>query len=176
MRIAFPLLLSLSTGYPAAAQAPGRTAPNLPPPTPAGASIAAQVAPSPAAPIDTFAGRPVYAYVEQWPEYPGGVEPLQAFLRRQLRYPPQYVRTHIEGRLFVAFILDRNGQVQRPAVVKGLAEHCDAEALRVVRLLPPFAPGRHHGQPVDVRYVLALRFACDEGWSFGSGPRKRRRP
>lgn len=128
------------------------------------------------APVDTFQGRPVYPYTRFMPAYPGGPAALQAFLRRELRFPPQYVRTHIEGSLFVAFIVDRNGQMQRPSVAKGLAEYCDAEALRVVRLLPPFAPGSHHGQPVDVRYVLALRFACDEGWSVGPRPRATGRP
>ncbi|GAB3829317.1 energy transducer TonB [Hymenobacter jeollabukensis] len=169
------LLLAASIGYAQAQQQPAKRRIKSTPSKFDGIPLEAQQTPVPATPIDTFAGRPVYAYAEQQPMYPGGVEQMQAFLMRQLRYPPQYARTTIEGRVFVSFIVDRDGQIQRPTILKSLAEYCDAEALRVVRLLPRFTPGYRAGQSVDVRYVVALRFDCSQGWQSGNKPKGRRR-
>jgi TonB family protein len=161
-----PLVLLLLAAYPGNAQAPDRKSSTQLPPKVDGSAVGTRLVPFPTASPDTLAGRPVYSSSDPSPEYPGGVEQMQAFLLRQLRYPPQYRRATIEGLVFVNFVVDRTGQVQRPTIVKGLAEYCDAEALRAISLLPRFTPGRYNGEPVDVRYTMALRFDWQAGWNF----------
>lgn len=110
--------------------------------------------------VDTFQGRPVYNYAPQMPTYPGGNKALWGFLNEQVRYPPQYRKDQVEGKVFVEFTIDRAGRVQRAFVRQGLrnAPACDVEALRVVRLLGRFTPGYRAGRPVAVRYVVPVDF------------------
>jgi TonB family protein len=100
-------------------------------------------------------------YVEQMPEYQGGPgrgasqEKLLAFLRSTQRWPDSL--RHIEGKVFVSFVVDTTGGIQQSEVLKGLHPQLDAEALRLVSLLH-FEPGRQNGKPVAIRYTLPVAF------------------
>lgn len=101
----------------------------------------------------------MYAVVDQMPTYlAGGNEGLAAFIRQNFRYPVQHLRDQVEGKTYVALIIDRSGRIRRPVIVRALTQACDAEVLRLVGLLGEFAPGRLNGQPVDVLLVWPFDF------------------
>ena len=99
-----------------------------------------------------------YDFVEQMPEFPGGHKAILDFIGRHLRWPARAIRDYVEGRVYVKFVVDKTGQVQNPVVVKGLGAGCDEEALRVVKLLPRFSPGREKDKPVAVYYNVPVKF------------------
>ena len=100
----------------------------------------------------------IFTIVEERPEFPGGVNALRKFLYKNLRYPDQARRMGIEGRVYVQFVVERDGSVTDLTVVRGLGAGCDKETLRVLKLLPKFSPGKQRGNPVRVKMVLPVIF------------------
>lgn len=99
----------------------------------------------------------VYTYVEQMPTFQGGdVATLLAYIQRQVRWPEGNEMANAKGRLFVSFIVGKDGVVRDAKVVKGLHTQLDAEALRVMRELPAFTPGKQNGQPVAVTMTVPI--------------------
>lgn len=94
------------------------------------------------------------------PEFPGGSDSLQAFLSNNLIYPEKAKREHIEGIVYVGFMVDRKGKIVNPKILSTVSEELDAEALRVVKMMPDWIPGSAGGSPVDVQYVLPLDFVA----------------
>jgi len=100
----------------------------------------------------------VYESVEQMPEFPGGVEGLMKYLYQNIQYPPMAAQNKIGGRVVLQFVIDETGQVGDVKVVRSVSEEVDAEAVRVVKSLPKFEPGRQNGEPVAVWYTLPVMF------------------
>lgn len=100
----------------------------------------------------------VYNVVEQMPEYPGGMSAMSAFLGQNIRYPDNAKKKKIEGQVIVTFIIDKNGRITEPKVLRKVFPSLDTEALRVVSLMPKWAPGRIGGRPVNVKYTLPIAF------------------
>ena len=100
----------------------------------------------------------VYESVEQMPEFPGGVVEMMKFLQMNIKYPPEAAKNDIEGRVVVQFIIDATGQVGDVQVVRSVDEELDAEAVRVVKSMPKFTPGRQDGKAVAVWYTLPISF------------------
>ena len=100
----------------------------------------------------------VYNSVEQMPEFPGGAAGLMRYLQENIKYPPEAAKNNIEGRVIVQFIIDETGQVGEIKVVRPISEELDAEAVRVVKNLPKFEPGRQDGEAVSVWYTLPIVF------------------
>lgn len=92
------------------------------------------------------------------PSFPGGSQALVDFLRENTKYPEQALKDSIEGRVVVAFVIDTDGSITKPEVVRGVHPLLDAEALRVVKLMPKWEPGSGNGTPVKVRYNLPITF------------------
>ena len=92
------------------------------------------------------------------PSFPGGSQALVDFLRENTNYPEQALKDSIEGRVVVAFVIDTDGSITKPEVVRGVHPLLDAEALRVVKLMPKWEPGSENGTPVKVRYNLPITF------------------
>ena len=92
------------------------------------------------------------------PSFPGGSQALVDFLRENTKYPEQALKDSIEGRVVVAFVIDTDGSITKPEVVRGVHPLLDAEALRVVKLMPKWEPGSENGTPVKVRYNLPITF------------------
>lgn len=111
--------------------------------------------PPPAAEAD--ADEWIGVIVEEAPVLVGGLDSLNA----ALVYPPDALALGIEGRVFVQFVVEADGTTSDHAVVRGLCESCDAEALRVVRLAE-FEPGKQRGKPVAVRFTLPVVFRLSE--------------
>ena len=94
-----------------------------------------------------------FVIVEQMPELIGGLASLQ----EKLTYPERAVRAHIEGRVYMRFIVNEKGEVENPIVIRGIGGGCDEEALRVVKMAK-FTPGLQRGIPVRVQYSLPIIF------------------
>jgi TonB family protein len=92
------------------------------------------------------------------PSFPGGSQALVDFLRENTKYPEQALKDSMEGRVVVAFVIDTDGSITKPEVVRGVHPLLDAEALRVVKLMPKWEPGSENGTPVKVRYNLPITF------------------
>ena len=100
----------------------------------------------------------VYQSVEQMPEFPGGIGEMMKFLQMNIKYPPTAAANKIEGRVILQFIIDKTGQVGDVKVVRSVNEELDAEAVRVVKSMPKFTPGRQDGKAVAVWYTLPISF------------------
>ena len=100
----------------------------------------------------------VYNSVEQMPEFPGGVVAMMRYLQENIKYPPEAAKNDVEGRVVVQFVIDETGQVGEVKVVRPISEELDAEAVRVVKTMPKFEPGRQDGKPVSVWYTLPISF------------------
>ena len=100
----------------------------------------------------------VYESVEQMPEFPGGIVEMMKFLQMNIKYPPMAAANKIEGRVVVQFIIEKTGEVGDVQVVRSVDEELDAEAVRVVKSMPKFTPGRQDGKEVAVWYTLPISF------------------
>ena len=100
----------------------------------------------------------VYESVEQMPEFPGGIVEMMKFLQMNIKYPPMAAANKIEGRVVVQFIIEKTGEVGDVQVVRSVDEELDAEAVRVVKSMPKFTPGRQDGKAVAVWYTLPIAF------------------
>ncbi|MFT6940337.1 MAG: protein TonB [Cyclobacteriaceae bacterium] len=100
----------------------------------------------------------VFTIVENQPEFPGGMPAFYKFVGDNMTYPAQARRMGIEGRVFVQFVVDRDGSVTEVKAVKGIGAGCDQEAERVLRMSPKFKPGKQRGRSVKVRMVLPIIF------------------
>ena len=104
-----------------------------------------------------FTGK-VYEIVEQMPEYPGGLTALMNYLRVNIRYPAAAQKAGIEGRVIVSFIVEPNGSVSNLEIVRSVDTDLDQEALRVVRQMPKWKPGKQDGSTVRVKFHLPIKF------------------
>jgi protein TonB len=100
----------------------------------------------------------VFTIVEDQPQFPGGMPAFYKFVGDNMRYPAQARRMGIEGRVFVQFVVDRDGSVTEVKAVKGIGAGCDEEAERVIKTSPKFKPGKQRGRAVKVRMVLPIIF------------------
>lgn len=99
-----------------------------------------------------------YLMVEKPAEYPGGVQQLGKDIGQRLTYPTSARRSGHQGKVFIVFTIQKNGEVIDHAVVKGFHPDCDAEAFRMVKTLTPWVPGEHHGKKVKSKFVLPINF------------------
>jgi periplasmic protein TonB len=106
--------------------------------------------------IDLASG--VFTVVEQGAEPQGGFDGLMKHLQTNLQYPEAARQNGIEGKVYVEFIIEKDGVPSSLRVLKGVGHGCDQEALRVVQAMPKWTPGQHQGQLVRQRIVLPLAF------------------
>ncbi len=108
-------------------------------------------------PIDPDAGK-VFLVVEEMPSFPGGEEKLMEYLRSKIKYPTIARENGITGRVYVSFIVDKDGKIKDVKKLRGIGGGCDEEALRVVSTMPDWKPGRQNGRNVTVQYNLPVNF------------------
>jgi protein TonB len=97
--------------------------------------------------------------VEENPEPEGGYEAFYSFLAKELNYPKLARKMGVEGRVFVSFIVNKDGQITDIEVVKGIGAGCDVEAERVMKYAPKWKPGKQRGRPVRVKMVVPIVFS-----------------
>lgn len=109
-------------------------------------------------PTPQGSGKPVYTFtsIEKMPVFPGGNEQILEYIGREFRYPGEARRNHIEGVVEIGFVVDENGRVTKPEILKGIGAGCDEEILRVIKAMPEWDPGEQNGMKVPVYYVLPL--------------------
>ena len=104
----------------------------------------------------------VYMSVEKNPEFPGGVNAMMDYLRGNLKYPESAKKNKQEGRVFIGFIVEKDGSVSNVKVLRGVCEELDSEAVRVVKSMPTWIAGRDKGKPVRVQYTLPIVFKLND--------------
>lgn len=100
----------------------------------------------------------IYKSVEQMPQFPDGEVALMRYLQSEIKYPPTAAANNIMGRVIVQFVVEENGEIGEVKVLRSIDEELDAEAVRVVKSLPKFNPGRQDGKAVAVWYTLPISF------------------
>ena len=100
----------------------------------------------------------IYLRVEKMPEFPGGNEELSKFLVRNIKYPLLAQENGIQGRVICQFIVNADGSIENIEVVRGVEESLDQEAIRVLKLMPNWKPGRQAGKNVSVKCTQVIRF------------------
>ncbi|WP_258105470.1 energy transducer TonB [Marinoscillum sp. MHG1-6] len=100
----------------------------------------------------------VFTIVEDPAEFPGGLAAFYKYVGDNMKYPSQARRMGIEGRVYVQFVVDKDGTVTEVQAVKGIGAGCDEEAERVLQNCPKFKPGKQRGRPVKQRMVIPIVF------------------
>ena len=99
-----------------------------------------------------------YEEVEVKPEYPGGMGELGKLLNSNLKYPLISFENGVQGEVLVQFVVDKEGNVEEVTVFKGVDPYLDAEALRVIKMMPKWKPGKHEGKEVNVKCTIPVGF------------------
>ncbi|NQU88415.1 MAG: TonB family protein, partial [Mariniphaga sp.] len=100
----------------------------------------------------------VFLFAEQQPEFPGGARALYAYINNNVRYPVLAQENGIQGKVFVKFVVDVDGSVSNVEITRGVDSSLDKEAMRVIKSLPKFKPGKQHGRPVRVFFNSSINF------------------
>ena len=98
---------------------------------------------------------PIYGYAQQMPATPYN---LSEYLSQNIHYPDTAMKYHIEGRVVVKFVVNEDGSISDCHIIKGIGGGCDEEALRVVKNMAAWSPGRKDGLPVKVYFTLPIVF------------------
>lgn len=100
----------------------------------------------------------VYDVVEQMPSFPGGISGLRTYLNQNVRYPAEAQETCVQGRVVVSFVVGKDGHISDVTVLRSVDPSLDKEAVRVIRNMPRWTPGKQGGEPVKVRYNVPVSF------------------
>ncbi|MCK4360962.1 MAG: energy transducer TonB [Bacteroidales bacterium] len=100
----------------------------------------------------------IFTVVESMPSFPGGDKARIRFLNENIAYPTMARESGIQGRVYVTFVVERNGIVTDVKILRGIGGGCDEEAIRVVKAMPKWIPGKQRGKPVRVQFTLPIKF------------------
>ncbi len=96
--------------------------------------------------------------VEQAPEFPGGQKAFGLFLGSNIRYPTAARENNVQGKVYLGFVIEKDGKLSDVKIIKGIGSGCDEEALRVLKNSPPWKPGLAEGKPVRTSYIFPVTF------------------
>ena len=100
----------------------------------------------------------IFQIVEEMPAFPGGEAKLMEYVGKNVKYPQIARESGIKGRVFVSFVVEPDGSVSNVKVLRGIGGGCDEEAMRVVKAMPKWKPGKQRGKAVRVSYMLPVNF------------------
>ena len=100
----------------------------------------------------------IFQVVEEMPEFPGGMGECMKFLTKNIKYPTIAQENGVQGRVIVQFVVNRDGSIVDPVVMRGVDPHLDKEALRVIGMMPKWKPGKQRGKEVRVKYTVPVMF------------------
>ena len=103
-------------------------------------------------------GNTVYHVVDKMPEFPGGMKALMDFIDRNVQYPTEARKKGVQGRVVVQFVVDEDGSIITPKIVRSIEPSLDEEALRIIKMLPRWRPGALNGKVVKVKYTVPVAF------------------
>jgi len=111
-------------------------------------------------PIEVVTDEP-FVFVEVMPEFEGGQIGFMKYIAKQVKYPRKAKSLGVEGKVFVAFVIDKEGNITEVKTIKGIGVGCDEEAERVIRSAPKWKPGKQRGKAVKVKMVLPIHFTLN---------------
>lgn len=100
----------------------------------------------------------IFTVVESMPDFPGGDEARIKYLNENIKYPQMARESGIQGRVFVTFVVEKDGSVTDVRVLRGIGGGCDEEAIRVIKNMPKWDPGKQRGKPVRVQFNMPILF------------------
>lgn len=100
----------------------------------------------------------IHRVTEVMPQYPGGPNEMMRYIQENIKYPQSAKDNKIEGRVFVSFVVEKDGSITNAAVLRGIDKECDAEALRVVSSMPKWTPGQHKGEVVRTQFTIPIYY------------------
>jgi TonB family protein len=112
---------------------------------------------------------PIFSRVEEMPQFPGGELALRKYIANELKYPVIAQENGIQGKVYVSFIITKEGKVTEPSISRGVDPALDKEALRVIGSLPDWKPGKQGGQAVNVWYTVPITFGLQNQNSTNDG-------
>lgn len=101
----------------------------------------------------------IFTVVENDPEFPGGMEALYKYLAQNIKYPQLARDNNITGRVYVTFVVEKDGSIANPKVLRDIGGGCGQEAIRVVKSMPKWTPGKQRGKAVRVQFNLPVNFS-----------------
>jgi len=104
----------------------------------------------------------IFSAVKHEPEFVGGMEKFDEYVKKNFKYPPLALRDKIEGRVFVKFVVEKNGSLSNIKVIRGIGSGCDEEAIRLIKESPSWSPGMQNGRNVRVTYLIPITFTLPE--------------
>lgn len=100
----------------------------------------------------------IFSVVEQMPTFPGGTNELHRYIRRAVRYPQLAMSNNVEGRVYVQFVVEKDGSITNVKVIRGIGSGCDKESIRVVKSMPKWNPAKQRGKTVRAKMTLPISF------------------
>lgn len=109
-------------------------------------------------PVEIRDPEETFTIVEEMPEFPGGDAALMRYLAKSVRYPVIAEQNNIQGRVYIQFVINTNGEVTNAIVLRGVDPSLDKEAIRVVENMPSWKPGKQRNKPVRVSFTVPINF------------------
>lgn len=100
----------------------------------------------------------IFLVVEEMPSFPGGEQEMYRYIGKNIEYPRMAKESGISGRVFVTFVVEKNGAVTDVKILRGIGGGCDEEAIRVIKSMPTWKAGKQRGKPVRVQYRMPIKF------------------
>lgn len=107
---------------------------------------------------EEVAEEPIFTVVEEEPKFPGGMEALYKYLGSNIKYPQLARENGITGKVYVTFVVEKDGSIANPRILRDIGGGCGAEAIRVVKAMPKWSPGKQRGKAVRVQFNLPVNF------------------
>ncbi len=104
----------------------------------------------------------IHAILEERPKYPGGMDEVVKYIQTHIQYPPTAVYKKMEGKVWIESVIDRDGKVVQPKVAYSVHPLLDQEALRIIKMMPDWRPGKLNGETVKVKYVFPVTFRLED--------------
>lgn len=103
----------------------------------------------------------IFTTVEQQPEFPGGISSMYKFIGENIKYPSAAQRANVSGKVFVKFVVEKDGTIGDVQILKGIGFGCDEEATRVIKSMPKWSPGKQNGRNVRVYYTMPVNYQLE---------------
>jgi TonB family protein len=100
----------------------------------------------------------IFTIVEEMPDYNGGLKEMNSFINQNMRYPSLPLEIHLEGTVYIGFIIDENGMLSNVSLMRGVESSMNEEALRIVKSMPAWNPGKQRGMLVKLQHYMPIRF------------------
>lgn len=100
----------------------------------------------------------IFVIVESMPSFPGGEEARIKYLSENIKYPKLARESNIQGRVFVTFVVEKDGRISNVKILRGIGGGCDEEAIRVIKNMPKWIPGKQRNVPVRVQFNMPIKF------------------